>query len=187
MSALNNIDTANAGGFELAVRHDGSIQYTLPTHMSEPCRLREDQGIGSANASMGWNGHGMNETYAAIASALFDENTHQQAEVAGLIKRLESSVGAFEETGYGCRTRSPPWSRRAWKARPNKLSHRSRRISRTLRRTWSAQPTFFHRPRVGGNGPDHQRILTGKSGWAFMSERCKVCSSGESLRLVFDR
>lgn len=42
---------------------------------------------------------GMNETYAAIVSALFDEIKRQQAEVANLIKRLESSVAAVEDTG----------------------------------------------------------------------------------------
>ena len=42
---------------------------------------------------------GTNETYATIASALFDENKRQQSEVAGLLKRLESSVAAFEDTG----------------------------------------------------------------------------------------
>lgn len=38
----------------------------------------------------------MNETYAAIASALFDENKRRQSEVASLIKRSDSSVAAVE-------------------------------------------------------------------------------------------
>ena len=35
VAALNNVDTANAGGFVLAVKPDGSIQYTLLADIRE--------------------------------------------------------------------------------------------------------------------------------------------------------
>ena len=65
-------------------------------------RRRSRAGCARARASgtrtRVWDGTmiGTNETYATIASALFDENKRQQAEVAGLIKRLELSAAALD-------------------------------------------------------------------------------------------